>query len=741
MRNMKFLKCLSFGTAGLLVAVLVAATVVEKLCGTSFVSRWVYSSPAFVALWALLALFSVLYAWRRQVFRQLPVAALHLSFLLILAGAFITHVWGVQGSVHLRRDAPPAGQFLLAGGQSRPFPFTVSLEDFRLLCYPGTATPMDYVSRIAVEMADGARREGQVSMNHVFTCRHYRFYQSRYDEDGNGVTLSVACDPWGIGVSYAGYFSLLCSMLAFFFSRGSAFRRLLRHPLLRKGWGAAALLLLSLPLRAGGSPGVLPEEVAGAFGNLCVYYNGRICPLQTLARDFTAKLYGKPAYKGFTAEQVLTGWFFYYDDWKEEPMIRIRTKEARERLGIDGRYARLADFAGIGGYKLKDVLRDNGHGSGRKAFEAANESFALASMAATGSLWSIYPYRDASSGRVEWYALSDRLPYAMPPDERVFVRKWMGYVAEKVAAKRYDEVAELVGKLRDYQRKAAGDVLPAAARFRAEKGYNRLCHDREAAVACLAVGLLAFVWGCFCMVSQRRLPRWVSRLWDVLLAFVFMYLSAALALRGYASGHLPLSDGFESMQFMAWCACLLAFFLRKRFAMAQAFGFLISGFALLVATMGEASPPLTPLLPVLSSPLLSVHVMAVMLAYALFAFMMLNGVAAVVLEVAGNNAVQIARLQLVSRILLYPAVFLLAAGIFIGAVWANVSWGRYWGWDPKEVWALITLLVYASAFHAGSLPWFRRPMCFHLFCIFAFLSVLATYFGVNFLLGGLHSYA
>jgi len=191
------------------------------------------------------------------------------------------------------------------------------------------------------------------------------------------------------------------------------------------------------------------------------------------------------------------------------------------------------------------------------------------------------------------------------------------------------------------------------------------------------------------------------------------------------------------MQFMAWCCILLAFCLQKKFIFAQPFGILVCGFALLVAMVGEANPRITQLMPVLQSPLLSVHVMVIMISYTLFAFMMLNGVAALV----SRNEGRMEYLKTISNIMLYPALFLLTAGIFIGAVWANLSWGRYWGWDPKEVWALITMLIYSLGIHQGSLKWFRDPKHFHIFYILAFLSVLVTYFGVNFLLGGLHSYA
>ena len=218
-----------------------------------------------------------------------------------------------------------------------------------------------------------------------------------------------------------------------------------------------------------------------------------------------------------------------------------------------------------------------------------------------------------------------------------------------------------------------------------------------------------------------------------------LYLTLMLALRGYVSGHWPVSNGYETMRFMAWCTLLLTLLFARRFLFLLPFGYLIAGLSLMVSMMGESNPQITQLMPVLDSPLLCIHVMLVMAAYALLAFVMFGGVAGVVLHRRARGAA--AQLQAVSRLMLYPAVFCLAAGIFVGAVWANVSWGRYWGWDPKEVWALVTLLVYALPLHAGSLPWFRRPLFFHWFCIAAFLSVLVTYFGVNFLLGGMHSYA
>ena len=750
---MKGLKYLSFGGAGVLALTLMAATLVEKLRGTVYAAEAVYGAPWFVALWAAVAVASAAYVWRRRLYRRVPTFLLHASFLLILAGALVTHLFGQQGGVHLRKDvAAPVRVFETSEGGTASLPFGLSLDEFRVEYYPGTLAPMDFVSRFTVTEDDGTSFSGEVSMNRIFRHRHYRFYQSRYDSDGRGTTLSVAYDPWGIGITYAGYGLLLLSCLCFFFDRKSEFRRLWRHPLLRGAAVGACLCCLALPACAAGPsdvPRALPRKTAAAFGDLYVYYNERICPLQTLAKDFTVKLCGKASYKGLTPEQVLTGWFFYYDDWKEEPLIRIKGAAARECLGIEGRYARLSDFVGREGYKPDEGALQGLSAKDRRALEEANEQFSLVSMAAAGSLWKLFPYvkpADSLPGgrRLRWLSLADRPPRAMPQDEQSFVRGSMNYVAEQVARKDFARVEEVLAKIRTFQERTAAGYLPSPASFRAEKLYNRLNDSRPLAFASLAVGLSAFFYYCRLLALRRRGAAFVTRGLAGLMGLEFLFLCGTMALRGMAGGHLPLSNGHETMQLLAACALLLALVFHRRLPLAVAFGFLTCGLALSVSMMGEANPAVTHLTPVLSSPLLSLHVVAVMLAYALLAFVMLGGMAALAMRAfsrSGNVSVEVERLQVLGRLMLCPAVFLLALGIFIGAVWANVSWGRYWGWDPKEVWALVTLLVYAFALHPASLPWFRRPVFFHVFVVLAFLCVLVTYFGVNFLLGGMHSYA
>lgn len=733
------LKYLSFGTLGVVLLMLVFATVFEKFYGTDVVVQYVYTSPWVVAVWALLALSAFSYTIVCRLYKLLVTFGLHISLLVILAGALVTHISGMQGRVHMRVNDVALTAFVLADGGVERFPFAVSLQDFRLEYYQGTFAPMDYVSIIGIE-DDADRIVGEVSMNNIFSYRGYRFYQSGYDADGKGVTLAISYDPCGIAVTYTGYLLLLVSMIGFFFVRATAFRLLLRRLSVGRGVALGALLLISADVCAGDVPRTLPRDVAGHFGDMYVYYNDRICPLQTLAKDFTVKLCGRSSYKGLTPEQVLMGWFFYYDEWKQEPMIKIKEKAVRNVLGIDGAFAALADFTSVNGYKLDDALQNSGNHSLRRAASAANEKFNLVSMVCTGSLLKLYPYRTDDSTPV-WYSLADRLPSDMPDEQWAFVRNSMNYIAEKVAMKNFDEVVALVGKIRTYQQKEAGTALPSDLRFEAEKLYNEANYIRVLAMLCVSLGLVCFVVYCRRMVADVPRRPLIHGFMLFLLASLFVYLSFFMILRGYVSGHLPLSNGFETMVFMAWCSLLITLVAQRIFFMAVPFGLLLCGLTLLVAMMGDANPQITQLMPVLQSPLLSVHVAVIMVAYSLQAFAMLNGVTALVLRHSKGGGRKVEYLADVSRVMLYPAVFLLAVGIFVGAVWANVSWGRYWGWDPKEVWALITLLVYSLALHSGSLPCFRRPMFMHLFCIFAFLTVLITYFGVNFVLGGMHAYA
>lgn len=667
-----------------LVVVLAVATFVEQARGTAFIGAHVYHTHWFVLLWGVLAVCTVVVCWRMRLWRRVPVLLLHGSFLVILGGALLTFVWGEQGYVHLE-EGKTTDRFVVQDSRHLlPLPFSLRLDSFRIVCYPGTEAPADYVSYIHVSGNGRESQKASVSMNRIFSCGGYRFYQSSYDPDGRGSWLSVNHDPWGIGVTYAGYALLGLSMLWVLCSRGGEFRRLLRHPLLRMGGFLVLFLLLGTTLQAAERKlPVLNLKQADSLASVQVIYHDRVVPFNTLARDFVLKLTGKPAYKGLEPEQVIGGWLLHPEVWKDEPMIRIKSAALRRRLGLESDFARLSDLFDGQTYRLQAYWDASDNHSGElspldKAIVETDEKVGLILMLQQGTL--IRPLPDDGSVA--------RLP---------------------------------------------------EAKVRAELLYNRIPFSRWLFMFNLSVGLLAFALllykGLRPVAADGRMLRGVERFFACALWAVLLFQALGYGLRWYIGGRIPLSNGYETMQFLALATLLLACLLRRRFPFTLPFGFLLSGFALLVSYLGQMNPQITPLMPVLVSPWLSSHVSLIMMSYALFAFLMLNGVLALCVR---REAL---RLMLLSRLLLYPAVFFLGAGIFLGAIWANVSWGHYWSWDPKEVWALVTFMVYAVPFHAGSLSRLRKPLFFHVYMMVAFLTVLMTYFGVNYVLGGMHSYA
>ena len=523
------------------------------------------------------------------------------------------------------------------------------------------------------------------------------------------------------------------------------FRRSLKH--WKTSATACVFFLTGLSASAQNVPtaSVLPRDVAEEMGQLYVNHNGRICPLQTAARDFTLKLCGSTEYEGLSSEQVLTGWMFHYDTWKDQPMLRINSQAAREVLGIEGKYATLRDFVSReGADKIALALQhlSDAQTATKRQLMETYEQFMLVNRLCRGEWLMLFPIAIGSEKGTEWCAWNATLTAEPEDAEAHLVQRMMNELAEHVKKQNWAEVRSITAQIKEYQIEQLGSHRPDDLTVQAELLYNRYGNTRPLAYICLLIGLPAFGLVCRSMVQRRRIRRrWTMGL-SLFAALALLYLTFTLALRSMVSGHLPFSNGYETMQLMAFCSLLFTLPFMRRFPLAGAVGVLTCGLTLLVAGMGQSQPQITPLMPVLHSPLLSWHVVIVMAAYMLLAFVMLISLAALIIHYTRRDAGEVVmRMQAFGHVMLVPAVFLLAIGIFIGAVWANISWGRYWGWDPKETWALITLLVYALPLHAGSYSAFRRPSVFHLYCVVAFLCVLMTYFGVNHLLGGMHSYA
>lgn len=735
---MKILKRISFGSLILMLGVLATATVIEKTNGTPTARTWFYDNIAFVALWAVIAFSGLTYILVRRMWKRISVLLLHLSLLVILAGAGITWFTAIKGKMQAPQGKA-VNVFTTTDGKQHTLPFMLTLRSFDIQTYPGTPAPMDFVSQVTVSNREN-EVTGTVSMNKVFSYDGYRFYQSGFDAEGRGAVFTVAHDPWGIGVTYVGYGLLLVGMIAVLLDRRAGFRTLLRHPALKRGTTAIILLISSMGV-ANAQPQTLPRNIADAMGDLYILHNNRICPFQTFARQFTAKLYGKPSYKGLSAEQVASGWIFFYDDWKNEPMIKVKNGNVRQLLGIDGKYASLEDFyrtVSSGAMQQTiDSLQAIDDQATIRALGEADERYQIANMVANGTILKLFPLNHG--GHLEWYSHGSLdIPHDIDDGKWLFMRSGMDYLYEMIARQDWNGAHQFIAKLKKYQAKECGAMLPSDTAFRAEKLYNSMEWDRPLSMALATLGIVLFIITCRCVAQSRQLPRWARSGAIAVLVLSLAYLTMALTLRWIISGHVPMSNGFETMQFMAWATVAITLLTARKSMLVLPFGILTAGLSLMVASFGESNPQITQLMPVLVSPLLSIHVAVIMIAYALLAFLMLGGLMAFTLR---NNKQVVERLHVVGQIILYPAVFLLTIGIFIGAVWANVSWGSYWSWDPKEVWALITLIIYALPLHGQSLPMFRKAQFFHAYCIIAFLSVLITYFGVNFILGGMHSYA
>ena len=771
---MRFLKIFLLVDISVLILVMAAATLVESRMGTFYTALHIYGSWWFCLLWGLFALVGSLYIVGSRM-RRWSLLVLHFSWLVILAGALVTHLTSYRGSLLLQPGKPAESYVVQTSAtqyESRRLPFSVTLDGFSIVEHPGTTAAADYVSRFTIR--DGSQEvRGQVSMNHVFTYRGVRFYQSGYGQGGSSSTLSINSDPLGIPLTYTGYGLLLVSLLWILLDPRGTFRQRLRQLNARRL--VAFGLFFFLPLATQAQPAV-PQSTADAFGRLFLNYDNRICPMDTYALDFLQKVYGHRSYKGLSPSRVLLSWTFFPDEWDREPFVHVKSKAVRNEFGLP-EYASVGSFFSHGDYLLGPYAYDYAQGQRDALHKAcADIDSKLQIIMSLRTLQNFTCFPQTQQGVTTWYSPFDRYPASLSSADVGFMRSLFPYLLEQARRGDYATVEAALGKLSVYQRRHGGASVPTEVQVRAERIYNALPFTTMLFMVNLTMGLLTLL---LFVLAQNKLRsevgcRWAQVALDVQVAS-FLILTGVLALRWKISGTVPMANGYETLLTIAWmsqCAALLFVFTKgcrreeatdgcivisltqncslRHFVhrhrqsprritplgmLMTVFGFLLSGFSLLVSHLGMMDPAIGPLMPVLNSPLLSIHVSVMMVSYALLAVTFLCGVTGLLLPRMAE------RLQVLSQVFLYPAVATLAIGIFLGAVWANVSWGCYWSWDPKETWALITLLLYSAALHTRSLPSLQRPRRYHVYMVVCFLSIVMTYFGVNYFLTGMHSYA
>ena len=743
----------------LVLVCMAAATIVEKSQGTDYAHAHYYGAWWFILIWAVLAALGAFYIIKRKV-KCASTLALHLSFIIILAGALLTHISAKRGMIHLRIGQPTdtyMAQDEEQGMKEEKLPFSLCLQKFEAKMHDGTNAVADYSSKFTVIDGDD-KSEGEVSMNNIYSHRSYRLYQSSYDEDGKGSVLAINADPYGIPVTYTGYALLFISLVWMLFDPKGGYRKLLKSPLLKKGALMTALTLSMgniQTLHAESATGnlqnaVLPKETAEKFGELHILYNDRICPVQTFALDFCKKIYGARSYQGLTAEQVLSGWVFYGNTWANEPFIKIKSGEMKTAMNLPD-YASLNTFFNreMGGYTIGQYVQEYYNGQQDKFHQQAADidgKIQIIMELREGISLKVLPYtftknvkatKDHSfikAGTTTWFSPVDKLPQAVEQQHALYIRNVFSLLNGDVKAGNTSRVNEFFVKMKKYQEVSSGNSLPTNTQYKAERINNAFPFATILFMANLTLGFIALFYTIYRMTKKREI-KVLNIALPILLGVSFLALTFGLALRWIISGNVPMSNGYESMLTVAWFVMLISILMQLRIRIVMVFGFLISGFFLLVSHINQMDPAIGQMMPVLNSPLLSIHVSIIMMSYALLSLTFICGIMGICLRSHGEE------LQALSRIFLYPALTTMGFGIFIGAIWANVSWGNYWSWDSKETWALITFMIYAVVVHTQSLPVFRKPLVYHIYITLAFLSIAMTYFGVNYFLTGMHSYA
>jgi len=739
---------------------LAAATFVEKSQGTAMAREVIYNNPLFYLLQLLLVLNFCAIAWQGRLWKQRKygVLLLHISFIVILLGALVTNIFGFEGIVHIR-EGETASHMRTTEDDARPLPFSIRLDDFKLVRYPGSHSPSSFESFLTIRTDEGERNE-HIYMNKVIYEQGYRLYQSSYDSDEQGTVLTVNNDRIGTAITYAGYLFLLAGMLLTLADRKSRFRQLakqLKHT-------APILLLAFIPAVSFAQKAdtelllksTIPVEQAEQWGRLQVQCpTGRIEPLNTYTDKLLRKIYRSNSFEGLTSEQVIIGFLMNPAYWGNVPFIRQTNKELQQAYSLpEGKYLRFLDVFDEGGrYLIADAV-DKAYS--RPAAERSrmekdllklDEKVNILYSLQQGKMLALFPLPGDTGGK--WYSPGDDLSVFSGRDS-LFVSKIMPwYLGEAVDALRtgdWGSAQEVLSMMNVYQQKQSATPLLTKKQVAWELFYNKAQLFFWLAMGYMAVGLLLLIFVVWRLLKPKRWFRFVIIPLVMLVVLIFLLHTSGIAIRWYISGRAPWANAYESMIYVAWATALAGLLFIKRSSMTLALAAFFAGIILFVANLNFMDPEITPLVPVLKSYWLMIHVAVITASYGFFGISFLLGLLTLAFMGTSNPSKvvllqpHIRELRIINKMSLHIGLYLLTAGIFLGAVWANESWGRYWGWDPKETWALITMVVYAFILHARFLPALRSDYAFSVMSVLGLASVLMTYFGVNYYLSGLHSY-
>ncbi len=672
------------------------------------------------------------------------------------------------------------------GSKIMTLPFSLKLRKFELDRYPGSMAPSSYASEVTlIDKKNGVVMPFRIYMNHVLDYKNYRFFQSSYDKDEKGTILSVNHDP-GKYPTYLGYLLLGIGFILTILSPKSRFRTLGRRiqKEMQKNKESAktalialfALSILFMPkILKAGEKLTLQESInivkkyeknhADKFGLLLLQdREGRIKPIDSFANNVLNKVARKRSFYGLDADQIMLGMLASPFAWQNIPMIRVSHDKLKRILGMkkSDKYAAFNMFfshiKGENPYKLTQYTEEANRKPpiDRDKFDKdvlkVDERLNVLYYVYTGALFKIFPkIKDPNN---KWYdpktAIST-FPKAESKQIREMLANYFTALNKGVDSGNWQDADRTLKVISEYQQKYGGKIIQDKSRINAEILYNHLNIFSRLILVYLLTGLFLLFVIMYKMLKPQSSVKWLIRVCFVILTLAFVAQTFGMGLRWYVAEHAPWSNGYESMIYIAWSMMLAGLIFSRQSVMALSLTAILTGVFLFVAHLSWMDPEITNLVPVLKSYWLMVHVSVITASYGFLGLNALLGYFTLIMfimlsnnpkdkknESILNGITEATRVNEMSMIL---GLMLLTLGNFLGGVWANESWGKYWSWDPKETWALVSILVYTAVVHMRLIPKLNGQFAFAVASTIAYSSVIMTYLGVNYYLSGMHSYA
>lgn len=660
---------------------------------------------------------------------------------------------------------------LSVGPKTIQVPFSLKLNKFIVEHYPGSNSPSWFESKITViDPEKPEPKDTRIFMNNVLKYKGYRFYQSSYDNDERGTILSVNSDFWGTLVTYLGYILMAGGMMISLLSRNSRFIKLAGELKLlndkKKQLSAIILVLMLLVFGRTNNASaqdipdslIVNKEQVKKFSQLLVQdVGGRVKPINSLSSELIRKISRKTSFIGLNSDEVLLSMITHPAYWQAIPMIKFSHPDIAKMLNVEGSYVSfqgLFDPLNPNRYVLSDVVGEAYRKKPAYRSKMENELIRLDERANlcyliyTGDFFRIFPKPGDKNNT--WYSPEDAAA-AFHGDDSLFVTNafnmYLDILRMKPSPNNVAQANEVIDALQNFQLKYGKDIIPADFKRRLETIYNKVnIFDRLSSLYGL-VGFILLILQFIGLFKPRMNLKTAIDVSRILIITGFVMHFFGLAARWYISGHAPWSNGYESLIYIAFATILAGIIFSKKTGIALSSTALLAWIILHVAHLSWMDPEITNLVPVLKSYWLMIHVAIITASYGFLALGALLAFLNLIIMFAQSSknyeriGITINELSAVIEMTLIVGLYLLTIGTFLGGVWANESWGRYWGWDPKETWALVTVLVYAFVAHTRMIPGLRSPYLFNLLALVSFGCVIMTYFGVNYYLSGLHSYA